>query len=328
MKHSFLYTALVLTTAAIAMGSTTFGDSKVRTGSGGFNRGQGGNHGGQTSRSFSGRIGNLSGGEGNGHGKSGNGGAGNGHLGGINISGGFNQQQRGTKLPHFGNSGNDQHEKQLAPINLPSRIGDSGKSKIKGILSPNLQHPIRHPGHSILLPNGTKTKSIAIDVAQIRKHKGPSSHVQPQIQNIVATAPKHLCVNPHFSWWVNTCHDHCQTHYGCWNIHNQYWDCWTPCNWQVVRCEQFTFYVGLSCIYIPDMQAYGVQSVINGTPAQHAGLQAGDLILTVNGQPVFEPSLVNTELVRGRLDLQIIREGLPSPLQLTLFPSLVQNVSF
>jgi len=38
MKRSILYTALVLTTVAIATGSTTFGDLKSRTGSGGFNR--------------------------------------------------------------------------------------------------------------------------------------------------------------------------------------------------------------------------------------------------------------------------------------------------
>jgi S1-C subfamily serine protease len=76
------------------------------------------------------------------------------------------------------------------------------------------------------------------------------------------------------------------------------------------------------------MQAYGVQSVNPGSPAQLAGLQPGDLILTVNGQPVFDPNLVNTELVRGRLDLQVIREGLPAPIQLTVFPRLVQTVSF
>jgi len=76
------------------------------------------------------------------------------------------------------------------------------------------------------------------------------------------------------------------------------------------------------------MQAYGVQTVISHSPAQLAGLQTGDIILTVNGQPVFDPSLVNTELVRGRLDLQVIREGLLSPMPLTVFPRLVQNVSF
>lgn len=299
MKHSFLYAALVFTTVVIATGSMTFGDSKNRMGSGGFNRGQGDNNGGQNAGSLSGRLGNLNGStwNGKGHGNSGNGGSGNGQPGGINISGGSHQQQHGIKLPNHGNN-----------ANILSQIGRNG--------------------HSVLLPNGTKTKPIALNVAQILKHNGPSVQGQPQIHNIVATAPKHLCGQPHFSWWVNVCHNHCHTNYGCWNVHNQYWDCWTPCNWQVVRCEQFTYYIGLNCTYIPDMQAYGVQSVNDSSPAQLAGLQPGDLILTVNGQPVFDPNLVNTELVRGRLDLQVIREGLSAPILLTVFPRLVQTVSF
>ena len=44
MKRSFLYTALVLGTMVIATGSRTFGDSKNRMGSGGFNRSQGNNN--------------------------------------------------------------------------------------------------------------------------------------------------------------------------------------------------------------------------------------------------------------------------------------------
>ena len=76
------------------------------------------------------------------------------------------------------------------------------------------------------------------------------------------------------------------------------------------------------------MQAYGVQSLVPGSPAQLSGLLPGDLILSVNGQTVFDPNLINTELVRGRLDLQVIREGFSTPIQLTVFPRLVQTVSF
>ena len=75
------------------------------------------------------------------------------------------------------------------------------------------------------------------------------------------------------------------------------------------------------------MQAYGVQSLVPGSPAQLSGLLPGDLILSVNGQTVFDSNLINTELVRGRLDLQVIREGFATPNQLTVFPRLVQTVS-
>ena len=329
MKRSFLHTALVLTTIVIASGSTTFaGDSKNRIGSGGFNRGSGNNNGGQSSSSFSGRLGTLSSNNGNKRGHSGNGGLGNGNSGGSNISGGSAQRQHGFKLPHHGNNGIKQHVNQNAPFQLPGRLGKVGIPEVKVNLPSKLQNHTRHAGQTILLPNGTKTKSIAINVSQLLKHNGHSVQGQHQIQNIVASAPKHLCGQPHFSWWVNVCHNHCHTNYGCWNVHNHYWDCWTPCNWQVVRCEQFTYYLGLNCTYIPDMQAYGVQSVNGGSPAQLAGLQPGDLILSVNGQPVFDPNLVNSELVRGRLDLQVIREGSPAPILLTVFPRLVQNLSF
>ena len=130
MKRSFLYTALVFTTVVIATGSMTFGDSKNRMGSGGFNRGQGDNNGGQNAGSLRGRLGNLNGStwNGKGHGNSGNGGSGNGQPGGINISGGSHQQQHGIKLPNHGNN-----------ANILSQIGRNG--------------------HSVLLPNGTKTKT-------------------------------------------------------------------------------------------------------------------------------------------------------------------------
>ena len=76
------------------------------------------------------------------------------------------------------------------------------------------------------------------------------------------------------------------------------------------------------------MQAYGVQSVIAGSPAHQGGLQSGDLIVSVNGQTVLDSNLVNLEVPRGRLDLVVIREGSPEPLSLVVIPRLVQVVSY
>ena len=84
----------------------------------------------------------------------------------------------------------------------------------------------------------------------------------------------------------------------------------------------------MNAIYIPDMQAYGVQNLIDGSPAQLSGLLAGDLILSVNGQTVFDQNLINVELTKGRLDLQVVREGFATPIQLTVFPRLMQTMSF
>ncbi len=314
MNRTSLSIGFVITTVVLASASRTFGESKFRGMSGGSNRGANVSQTGQTSRSFGLNKSNLtannfSGNPLNGnHTNSGNNGSGQGSPNGIKLNGGFNPQNHGIQLPQLGNNQNGQNSGQ-AKINLPS----------------NLQKKI---GHTIQLPNGTKTQTIGINAGQILKQKGSNLQMQGQIKNICGTAPKHLCNQPKFSWWVNVCHEHCHSNYGCWNVNQQYWDCWTPCNWQVVQCQQFSYFVGLSATYIPDMQAYGVQSVISNSPAHLSGLLPGDLIQSVNGQTVFDANLINTEIPRGRLDLQVIREGFATPLQLTVFPRLVQTVSF
>jgi len=232
-------------------------------------------------------------------------------------------------------SGNVLHNGGTANT-LGNREHRDRKPDFKVTLPQNLQNQIGNGNHrpikfpTVNLANGTKVKPIPVDVGQILKHKVPQGqgYAQPQIQNILAKAPKHLCVHPHFNWWITICHHHCHTHYGCWNVDSSYWNTWTPCNWHVVQCQQLSYYVGLTCIHIPDMQAYGVQSVIEGSPAHQGGLQKGDLIVSVNGQTVLDPNLVNTEVPRGRLDLVIIREGSPEPVSLIVIPRLVQVVSY
>ncbi len=224
------------------------------------------------------------------------------------------------RIPNTGNG-------NTGIVHLPnSKIG----SAINGI--PNLSNSgtgakISVP-HVIQLGQGKTTKPIAINPSLVLQNHLKSPQVQTQVQQIAAKAPKHLCTQPHFNWWVTVCHSHCHTHYGCWNIHDHYWDCWTPCHLNVVTCQQLSWYVGMSCVYIPDMQAYGVQSIVPGSPAQLAGLQTGDLILTVNGQSVFDANLINTEVARGRLELTFLRDGFATPLTTTILPQLVRTVNY
>jgi len=331
MKRSFLHTIVGLT-AAIVVASHCYGDSKLRIG-GGSNRNQAGNSGftGKGSNSSHNGSGNksstLSGGMSHFKlPKSGNSNLGNSNLG--NLSGGSAANGNGT---HSQSSSSGrllglQGKHQGSRHQLGGQHQPDGQHGFKVALPSSVQGKSRT---QILLPNGTTKTPVALDAASVLKHK---AHVNPiatqQIQHIVAGAPKHLCAKPHFKWWVNVCHSHNHTHYGCWNIHNHYWDAWTPCNLHVVQCGQLSYFVGLNCTYIPDTQAYGVQSVVNGSPAQLSGLQAGDLIVTVNGRSVIDPDLMNAELVNGRLDLVVIREGAPTPLTTTVIPRLVQTVSF
>jgi S1-C subfamily serine protease len=48
-----------------------------------------------------------------------------------------------------------------------------------------------------------------------------------------------------------------------------------------------------------------VQSVVPASPAEQAGLQPGDLIMAVNGQPVLDPSDVATVIASERPGQQV-----------------------
>ncbi len=330
MKRTILNVTVMLTAATVVATSAAFADSKGRVG-GNFNRSQTTSSGGQSTHSFSGRLGATTGHNptqnNNGSGKQSGMTSTPRNLGGAHFSGVLSQPQ-GTKARHITVQGNSSHSSASSPLSLPGGLSHVTKPEVRGTIPSNIHNQTGKKTHQVLMPNGTMVKPIALDAAKFVQHKGLKPNLPPQVQNIVASAPKHLCIHPHFSWWVNICHDHCHTNYGCWNVHNRYWDSWTTCNWQVVQCQQFSYFVGLSCIHIADMQAYGVQTVVNGSPAQLAGLQSGDLILTVNGQSVFDQNLMNAEIVRGRLDLQVIREGAPAAILITVFPRLVQSVSF
>jgi hypothetical protein len=317
----------------VTVGSVAMADSKNRLGSFGGNRTSANSQPSNNGNAFRSRVGQNSS-----HSFSGKVISNSGVTVGNHSSSSANNSFRKPKVElrpgntisgnvlHNGGTGNtpqnrEQHDRKpdfklTLPKNVQNQIGNSN------------HHPNKFP--TVNLANGTKVKPAPIDIGQILKHKVPqgNGNVQPQIQNILAKAPKHLCVHPHFNWWITICHHHCHTHYGCWNVDYSYWNTWTPCNWHVVQSQQLSYYVGLTCIHIPDMQAYGVQSVIEGSPAHQGGLQSGDLIVSVNGQTVLDPNLVNLEVPRGRLDLLVIREGSPEPVSLIVIPRLVQVVSY
>lgn len=75
-----------------------------------------------------------------------------------------------------------------------------------------------------------------------------------------------------------------------------------------------------------------VISPIDDTPAQKAGIEAGDLIIKINGKPVKGLSLNEAvDSMRGprgsAIDLTIVREGLRQPLELTLKRDVIKVLS-
>lgn len=75
-----------------------------------------------------------------------------------------------------------------------------------------------------------------------------------------------------------------------------------------------------------------VISPIDDTPAQRAGIEAGDLIIKLDNQPVKGMGLdKGIELMRGargsQIEITIVREGLDKPFMLTLTRDIIQVVS-
>ena len=75
-----------------------------------------------------------------------------------------------------------------------------------------------------------------------------------------------------------------------------------------------------------------VISPIDDTPAQRAGIEAGDLIIKIDNQPVKGMSLNEAvKLMRGpkgsAIDLNIAREGLPKPFDVTIIRDVISVVS-
>ncbi|MGI9441162.1 MAG: PDZ domain-containing protein [Rubripirellula sp.] len=101
-----------------------------------------------------------------------------------------------------------------------------------------------------------------------------------------------------------------------------YWSCWRPCHYRVVWCPtvhghvRTAWYFGVESFLIPDLHALGVHEVSPYSPAAMAGLQPGDMILSVNGYALDNESIL-PEMIQtsgGVLNLEVYREGLEAPM--------------
>lgn len=128
------------------------------------------------------------------------------------------------------------------------------------------------------------------------------------------------------NWWVDMlCGWHWHRHRCYWTdlcAVPGYWSCWRPCHYRVVWCSPIhghartAWYFGIESFLIPDMHALGVHEVSPYSPAAMAGLQSGDMILSVNGY-AFDSETVLPDMIRnsgGVLNLEVYREGLEAPM--------------
>jgi hypothetical protein len=134
-------------------------------------------------------------------------------------------------------------------------------------------------------------------------------------------------IGSHWHW--NHCH--------WWDICYRpgYWHCWTPCHYRVVYCPRVVgyrrsaWYFGVECMLIPDLASYGIQEVTVNSPADRAGLQPGDMIVSINGLSIHDESvLVNAiQSSGGQLVLGVVREGTEEPVMVEVLLDRVPVIS-
>jgi hypothetical protein len=140
-------------------------------------------------------------------------------------------------------------------------------------------------------------------------------------------------------WWVDFC---------CWNwwdwcCYPGYWDCWQPCYWDYVYCpsrvvvvngvqqvlEEVSYYLGISGSQIPNF-GFGIQQVKAASPAERAGLAAGDVIVSVNGRQMTGEEVLATAMqqANGVLDLELVSQGSDTPRVVRVVAERILTSSF
>ncbi len=162
-------------------------------------------------------------------------------------------------------------------------------------------------------------------VPQVAQHL-QSAVARHQVQQVIACAPHRILHHTHCHWWFNYLCGVYHFHHQPWICHDTYWTYWTPCSYRVVRYQNYEYYVGLECITIPDIGALGVQTVQSHSPAARAGIQEGDILLSVNGRQLEGGNVLTEEVATGRLVFEVLRDGSTEPTVITVVPELVATV--
>ena len=149
-----------------------------------------------------------------------------------------------------------------------------------------------------------------------------------------------LSLHPGCHWWVDFCigwhwhHHHCHWWDYCYTP--GYWHCWTPCHYHVIHCPpavgyvSTSWYFGVECMLIPDMACYGIQKVQPNSPAALAGLQPGDMIVSINGQSIADESVLQRQIQSsaGLLQLGVVRNGATDPVRVDVALRQLRALSY
>jgi len=229
----------------------------------------------------------------------------------------------------------------LAPTNPPAtRITPNAVHRVRpNVISPGAGHTSLTPAgpahvpSRVIKPNGKLTvgaQSLVENLAnkaQILKLKKDFPAIQgkislkdlPKLQAAQNYALKSLFLSPKCAWWVNWYY-HCYWH----TCHHWCWDYWYPSHFQVIHCHAaYSYYFGADLFAIPGI-GLGVASIKPGSPAHESGLVAGDMIVSVNRQPLqgLDSNDVMKHVIQtsgGVLNMEVLKETSDQPLLTTAF---------
>jgi len=183
---------------------------------------------------------------------------------------------------------------------------------------------------SAVKPNPLNIKDLGKELSKVTLPTKDKPELNVKRQEMVLGARKTMIrrcgVGAGCHWWADLlCGWHWHRH-GChWTdlcAVPGYWSCWRPCHYRVVWCPtvhghvRTAWYFGIESFLIPDVHALGVHEVSPYSPAAMAGLQPGDMILSVNGY-AFDNESILPQMIQtsgGILDLEVYREGMESPM--------------
>ena len=151
-------------------------------------------------------------------------------------------------------------------------------------------------------------------------------------------ALKNLVIANNCHWWIDFCIGmHWHQHNHCWDYCYDpgYWDCWTPCNWQVVYCpstpicDASRWYLGMDGMIVPDT-GMGVENVKPNSPAALAGLRPGQMIVGVNGQRMVSEEVLIEAIATsdGHLVFAVLVDGSDEPVEIVVHLRRIALLSY
>ena len=170
--------------------------------------------------------------------------------------------------------------------------------------------------------------------------QGNNNRDPEQLDEARQMAVQCLGLEPPCFWWCDFC-CFCWWDWCCCNP--WFWNCWDPCDCDFIVCPrqvvvvngaeqvyaEVSYYLGIKGFQIPNM-GFAIQEVHTASPAKRAGLAAGDILVTVCGQPMDSQGVMAAALQQydGVLDLVVLSGGAAQPRDVRVIAERVVSTSF